>query len=197
MQTDSFKIESRKRLMTLINIARSQLQLDNDSYRALLKGATGKESLRAMGVHELETALETLKQKGFKPVSKSSTKAKSQGANRRMSAVSGNSKIALIDRIVAIWITMGHHLVISDPSEAALDTYVRRMTLKSTALGVDSVRWLDEKQAVKVLESLKNWHKRVLLERIAQRGEALPLGKNGTVASYQIVVNAYLGAGTE
>ncbi|WP_345858698.1 regulatory protein GemA [Shewanella algae] len=193
--------ENRKRLMALINIAKGKLALDEDTYRALLKGATGKESLRAMGVHELEMALATLKQKGFKPMSKSSAKANKSGTKRRMSPASGNSKIALIDRIVAIWITMGHHLVIADSNEAALDAYVRRMTLRASGagsgLGVDSVRWLDETQAVKVLESLKNWHKRVLLERIAQRGEALPLGKNGAVASYQTVVNAYLGAGIE
>lgn len=193
--------ENRKRLMALINIAKGKLALDEDTYRALLKGATGKESLRAMGVHELEMALATLKQKGFKPMSKSSAKANKSGTKRRMSPASGNSKIALIDRIVAIWITMGHHLVIADSNEAALDAYVRRMTLRASGagagLGVDSVRWLDETQAVKVLESLKNWHKRVLLERIAQRGEVLPLGKNGAVASYQTVVNSYLGAGIE
>ncbi|MCH4295596.1 regulatory protein GemA [Shewanella sp. 3B26] len=193
MQTDSFKIDSRKRLMQLINIAKGKLLLDEDTYRSLLKGITGKDSLRAMGLHELETVLEVLKQKGFKP-------HKGEGRQttaRRLSKPSGHSKLALIDRIVAVWITMGHHLVITDPSEAALDAYVRRMTSKANGvgMGVDSVRWLDEVQAVKVLESLKNWHKRELLERIAQRGEALPLGKSGAPAGYQTVVNAYLGAG--
>lgn len=183
--------QHKKRLITLINVAKAALQLDEAIYRAMLKHATGKESLRAMNLPELEQALEVFKQKGFKPTLNSHKK-------RRLSPAAGSSKVASIDKIRAIWITMGHHLVIQDNSESALDAYVRRMTHKASQQpwghGVDTAAWLTEAQAYKVLESLKNWHKRVLIERIIARGERLKMNEKGTrPASYEVIVAQYEG----
>jgi phage gp16-like protein len=179
--------QHKKRLITLINVAKGSLQLDEAIYRAMLKNATGKDSLRAMNLPELEQALEVFKQKGFKPTLNPHKK-------RRLSPAAGKSKLASIDKIRAIWITMGHHLVIQDNSESALDAYVRRMTLRSKNEGVDATAWMTEPQAYKVLESLKNWHKRVLIERIIARGERLKMNENGTrPASYEVIVAQYEG----
>ena len=181
----------KKRLITLINVAKGSLQLDEAIYRAMLKHATGKDSLRAMNLPELEQALEVFKQKGFKPTLNSHKK-------RRLSPAAGSSKVASIDKIRAIWITMGHHLVIQDNSESALDAYVRRMTLRSKNEGVDATPWMTEQQAYKVLESLKNWHKRVLIERIIARGERLKMNEAGTQpAAYESIVAQYEGHGYE
>lgn len=181
--------QHKKRLITLINVAKAALQLDEAIYRSMLKHATGKESLRAMNLPELEQALEVFKQKGFKPTLNSHKK-------RRLSPAAGSSKVASIDKIRAIWITMGHHLVIQDNSESALDAYVRRMTLRSKNEGVDATPWMTEPQAYKVLESLKNWHKRVLIERINARGERLKMNEKGTrPASYDEIVAQYEGHG--
>ncbi|MEL4293022.1 regulatory protein GemA [Shewanella xiamenensis] len=183
--------QHKKRLITLINVAKGSLRLDEAIYRAMLKHATGKESLRAMNLPELEQALDVFKQKGFKPTLNSHKK-------RRLSPAAGSSKVASIDKIRAIWITMGHHLVIQDNSESALDAYVRRMTLRSKNEGVDATPWLTEPQAYKVLESLKNWHKRVLIERIIARGERLKMNENGTQpAAYESIVAQYEGHGYE
>uniref|UniRef100_E6XHR0 Mu-like prophage protein gp16 n=1 Tax=Shewanella putrefaciens (strain 200) TaxID=399804 RepID=E6XHR0_SHEP2 len=179
--------QHKKRLITLINVAKGSLQLDEAIYRAMLKNATGKDSLRVMNLPELEQALEVFKQKGFKPTLNTYKK-------RRLSPAAGNSKLASIDKIRAIWITMGHHLVIQDNSESALDAYVRRMTLRSKNEGVDATPWMTEPQAYKVLESLKNWHKRVLIERIIARGEHLKMNEKGTrPASYEVIVAQYEG----
>ncbi|MFV0597650.1 gp16 family protein [Shewanella sp.] len=186
----------KKRLITLINVAKGSLQLDEAIYRAMLKHATGKDSLRAMNLPELEQALEVFKQKGFKPTLNSHKK-------RRLSPAAGSSKLASIDKIRAIWITMGHHLVVQDNSESALDAYVRRMTLRSRITnnqtqGVDATAWMTEQQAYKVLESLKNWHKRVLIERIIARGERLKMNDAGTQpAAYESIVAQYEGHGYE
>ncbi|MCT7944058.1 gp16 family protein [Shewanella septentrionalis] len=191
--------QHKKRLITLINVAKGSLQLDEAIYRAMLKNATGKDSLRAMNLPELEQALEVFKQKGFKPtVTNNKTAVK-----RRLSPAAGKSKLASIDKIRAIWITMGHHLVIQDNSESALDAYVRRMTLRSRITnnqtqGVDATAWMTEPQAYKVLESLKNWHKRVLIERIIARGERLKMNEAGTrPANYEVIVAQYEGHGHE
>ncbi|MBW3513218.1 regulatory protein GemA [Shewanella sp. NKUCC01_JLK] len=187
---------NKKRLITLINVAKGSLQLDEAIYRAMLKNATGKDSLRAMNLPELEKVLEVFKQKGFKPTLNTHKK-------RRLSPAAGKSKLASIDKIRAIWITMGHHLVIQDNSESALDAYVRRMTLRSRITnnqtqGVDATAWMTEPQAYKVLESLKNWHKRVLIERIIVRGERLKMNEAGTrPANYEVIVAQYEGHGHE
>ncbi|MGI2153099.1 gp16 family protein [Shewanella oncorhynchi] len=183
--------QHKKRLITLINVAKGSLQLDEAIYRAMLKNATGKDSLRAMNLPELEQALEVFKQKGFKPTLNTHKK-------RRLSPAAGKSKLASIDKIRAIWITMGHHLVIQDNSESALDAYVRRMTLRGNNEGVDATAWMTEPQAYKVLESLKNWHKRVLIERIIARGERLKMNEAGTrPANYEVIVAQYEGHGHE
>lgn len=196
--------QQKKRLITLINVAKGSLQLDEAIYRAMLKNATGKDSLRAMNLPELEQALEVFKQKGFKPIgSKQGTTNNKTAVKRRLSPAAGKSKLASIDKIRAIWITMGHHLVIQDNSESALDAYVRRMTLRSRITnnqtqGVDATAWMTEPQAYKVLESLKNWHKRVLIERIIVRGERLKMNEAGTrPANYEVIVAQYEGHGHE
>ncbi|MCU8007718.1 regulatory protein GemA [Shewanella sp. SM87] len=191
--------QHKKRLITLINVAKGSLQLDEAIYRAMLKNATGKDSLRAMNLPELEQALEVFKQKGFKPIgSKQGTTNNKTAVKRRLSPAAGKSKLASIDKIRAIWITMGHHLVIQDNSESALDAYVRRMTLRSKSEGVDATAWMTEQQAYKVLESLKNWHKRVLIERITVRGERLKMNEAGTrPANYEVIVAQYEGHGHE
>lgn len=191
--------QHKKRLITLINVAKGSLQLDEAIYRAMLKNATGKDSLRAMNLPELEQALDVFKQKGFKPTATNNKTA----VKRRLSPAVGKSKLASIDKIRAIWITMGHHLVIQDNSESALDSYVRRMTLRSRITnnqtqGVDATAWMTEPQAYKVLESLKNWHKRVLIERIIARGERLKMNEAGTQpAAYESIVAQYEGHGYE
>ncbi|QYK02776.1 gp16 family protein [Shewanella psychrotolerans] len=181
--------QNKKRLITLINIAKGQLCLDNELYRSMLNAATGKDSLRAMSLSELEQALECFKQKGFKP---RSTSRQTGVKGKRLSPKSGSAKVAMIDKIRAVWITMGHHNVIQDASETALDAYVRRIT-KSQQL-IDSTAWLNEQQAYRVLESLKNWHRRELLERIALRTASNSTKSNDQTLGYNQVVDLYLNA---
>ncbi|MPW30478.1 DUF1018 domain-containing protein [Agarivorans sp. B2Z047] len=152
----------RKRLITLLHVAKQSLALDEDIYRAMLFDATGKRSAGDMSVRELEVVLECFKNRGFKPVSKRPKK-------RRLSPKSGNAKNPVIDKIVAVWITMAKHGFLRDGSEAALDLYVRRMTLRSKGKGVDSARWLDVDTAAPVLESLKQWHRRVMIAKLEQQ----------------------------
>jgi phage gp16-like protein len=187
-------LRSKNRLKTLIHVAKGQLGLEDDIYRAMLKHATGKDSLRLMSLSQLEMALSAFKQKGF--ITKKSTLNKHKTpVKRRLSQPSGRSKVAIIDKIVAIWITMSHHMIIRDSSEAALDAYVRRMTLRRHGEGVDSVRWLDQDMGYQVLESLKNWHKRELTARIVARGETPVKGASRHAASYQAILEQYQSIG--
>jgi len=66
-------MSNRQRLIAQIHIGKQQLGMDDDTYRALLKSATGKTSSANMGVMDLHKVVEAMKQRGFK------VKAKSDG----------------------------------------------------------------------------------------------------------------------
>lgn len=57
---------TRPKLIQLIHIAKSQLGLDDSTYRANLIQVTGKSSTKTMTLAELRTVFEDLKTKGFK-----------------------------------------------------------------------------------------------------------------------------------
>ena len=185
-------LRKKNRLKTLINVARGQLGLEDDLYRTMLTSATGKDSLRAMTLPELEIALTAFKNKGFK-AKKTPLTSNKTAFKGRLSKPAGRSKVAIIDKIIAVWITMSHHMIVRDSSETALDAYVRRMTLRRHGEGVDSVRWLDQDMGYQVLESLKNWHKRELIERIIARGQQPAKTLTGHVAGYEVIVQQYQG----
>jgi phage gp16-like protein len=197
------KPDHKLRLIKLIHVAKRQLNLDEHTYRLMLTQATAKESLRAMNLIELEQVLSLFKQKGFIIQVKPRTNKRlhlpvmsPDVTPKRRSPASGTSPNALIDKIRAIWITMGHHFIIEDNSETALDAFVRRMTGTKKGQGVDSTQWLSDAQAVKVLESLKNWHRRELIERIKARGQTLPPRDNNRLPSYNAVLEIYLNTAT-
>ena len=86
---------TRSNAIQLIHIAKGQLALDDDTYRALLGTAVpGKTSCSDMTVNELQHVIKALEAKGFK--SKPQRRSK-----RRMSAPSDVSL-----KIRAIWKTM-------------------------------------------------------------------------------------------
>ena len=57
----------------LIHIAKNQLQLDDDLYRANLNELTGKNSCSAMSIPELFKVLDHMKKSGFKISNKKET----------------------------------------------------------------------------------------------------------------------------
>jgi len=67
-------MSNRQKLIAQIHNGKQQLGLDDDTYRALLKSATGKTSSANMGVMELHKVVEAMKQRGFKVKGKSDGK---------------------------------------------------------------------------------------------------------------------------
>lgn len=136
----------RKALLAKIHIAKKQLGLDDETYRQALKREVNKDSCANMTPDELETVLKAFKKQGFKTRLNSNKK--------RLSPKSETLPLNEINKIRAIFIQMGKDGFLRDASEPALSGFVKRMTK------VDSVQWLKYKDAVKVLEALKLWHKR-------------------------------------
>ncbi len=140
------KTDPRQKLVRLIHVAKRDLNMDDDVYRAILLKIGKTESSSKMTVPELERTLEHMKRCGFKVRSKISKNVKS-----RPLADDAESK-----KIRALWIFLHEMGLVRNSSEAALAAYVKRMT------GVETLQWLDREQAKSMIESLKKWAMRVL-----------------------------------
>jgi phage gp16-like protein len=133
--------QQKQKFIRLIHVAKRELGLDEDTYRAMLVNVTGMDSTKAMPLYKLEAVVKHLKQTGFKVRSKPQT---------RQLADDLQSK-----KIRALWLDMHDEGIVKNPSEAALAAYVKRLT------GVDSLHWLSSEQASSVIETLKKWQKRM------------------------------------
>lgn len=158
------KPNPRRQLVTMIHIARTQLAMDNNSYRAnLMHYANGKNSCVDMTIPELETVLEAFKKLGFKPVKTANKKRLSpstkQGPKDERSAIR------------AIWIFMHRAGFVQDESETALNSWVQRMTAQlNGGVGIAEVQWLRGDESARVLNSLKRWSRRCLFDDLKKRG---------------------------
>jgi phage gp16-like protein len=125
-----------KALIQKIHIAKSQLGLDDETYRATLLQLVAKDSSKAMTEAELQTVLQHFQKAGFKPKGKLFT-----GPSSKYAA-----------KIHALWISSWNLGVIRDNSDAAMEAFIHRQT------GVAKAQWLkDAKDAAKVIDALKAW----------------------------------------
>lgn len=174
-------MNNRSQLIKLIHVGQRELGLDDDTYRLMLSSETGKTSCKQLNIKQLEQVLGAMKLRGFKH----QANARKTPFKRRLSAKSGNVKTQ-IDKINAIWITMFRHGFVRDGSAAALDVYVRRMTNRAQGEGVDHVAWCTPSQARTVLESLKRWHRRVMVDAIDAANVQIK-----QAVSYEMVLDIY------
>lgn len=130
----------------IINIAKGQLRLDEDDYRALLVTVTGKDSLRAMSERERIAVIERLKKRGFR--------------------ISSGGKVLpvshqpYIRKIHALWKSCHRAGAIENGSREALRAFCKRFV----AHGDDSVAvdpdMLSYAQATPIIEALKKMEAR-------------------------------------
>lgn len=130
---------SKNKLIQLIHIAKSQLAIDDDTYRQMLLSTSGKQSTRQCTLSQLQTVLDALKARGFsvKPVKKA-------GSVKPDSAPQSK-------KIRSLWLTLADAGLVRDSSEDALARWVKRET------GVEALQWLDNQQASQCIEKLKRW----------------------------------------
>lgn len=125
------------RSLAAIHVAKKQLGLDDDTYRAMLTRLTGKQSAKDMNETERFTVIEALRQQGFKKVSKPSQK--------RL-----EGKFA--PKLQALWIAAWNLGLVKNRTDEALISFIKRQT------GIDHVRFLRYgDDAAKVIEALKAW----------------------------------------
>ena len=125
------------RSLAAIHVAKKQLGLDDDTYRAMLTRLTGKQSAKEMNEKERFTVIEALRQQGFKKVSKP-TQKRLEG------------KFA--PKLQALWIAAWNLGLVKNRTDEALISFIKRQT------GIDHARFLRyPDDAAKVIEALKAW----------------------------------------
>ena len=143
---------TRQKLIQLIHIAKSQFRVDDESYRLILNRTAGKNSCKECTAAELMQVLAHFEKIGFK-VKRTKRKNHTQTMPK-------NSKISY--KIRAIWDDMAKNGFVRDPSESALNSFVRKVVNSGhKKVLILNINALNNEQATMVLERLKKWQARV------------------------------------
>lgn len=139
------KTYAKPKLIQLIHIGKSKLCLDDDTYRSLLIGMTGKGSTKAMNLSELQTVLSRMRKLGFVPTRATPT-------TQQASKDSGTTD--QLNLIRHLWHSLHNLGAVRVNTETAMASYIK----KQSGVSIDE---LDMVQASRVIESLKKWIERV------------------------------------
>jgi phage gp16-like protein len=126
----------RKRELALIHMAKTQLAMDDDAYRAMLRQAAGVNSAKDLDWKGRAKVLEHLKACGFKP------------GTRPKRPLADDPRSRLIRHL---WLDLHKRGRVRNPSEKALAAFVKRIT------GVEALQWLSAEQAGQVIGALREW----------------------------------------
>lgn len=129
-----------QRLIQLVHIGKSQLKMDEESYRYLLKQQFNQSSSQDLTQTELRQLITILQAKG---------------ATIRLPFGRSQPLNPMQKKLWAIWKSMADNKIISVGSSKALDVYVQRLFAGKT--------WctLNQAEMSQVIESLKQWQKRL------------------------------------
>lgn len=147
----------RKQLIQLIHIGKSKLQMDKEVYRLFLVNTVGKDSCTQMNLIELNKVVDAMKKRGFQV-----TGVRSKYANHKppQSFIPESSNI--VKKIRSKWLEMHYQGIIKNSSEASLNAYIAKIAKNKDGQPIPFVTWLDNGQAIRVLETLKKWQQREL-----------------------------------
>lgn len=127
----------------MIHIAKDQLAMEEDAYRALLWTIGRVSSAADLDWAGRKQLLDHLKKCGFKPTPPKSARNGRDPYDDEQ-----------LKKIHALWLELHGAGVVKDPSDRALNRWVKRMT------GVDVLRWLKPDQKATLIEALKKWNDR-------------------------------------
>lgn len=128
--------KARRATLAKVHIAKKELRLDEDDYRAILLEETGHHSAGYCTVEQLHRLLERFKALGFKPV------FKGRGAKPADHPMAKKAR--------ALWISLHQLGVIRNPSERALEAMAKRQ------LKCEKLAWAKQSHGGKLIEALKS-----------------------------------------
>lgn len=150
----------RNKLVQLIHVAKKDLGLDDDAYRAVLREQTGAETTSHLGIKGLEKVLDHMQARGFVIRAKPRGKA----APLKREVISDDDE--QIRKIRSLWLELRDMGVLRDSSEAALNNYCKRIT------GIARLDWVPTTtRLTQVIETMKQWIARE--EKIIQEAEII------------------------
>lgn len=133
-----------------VQVARKQLALTDDDYRAILQRVTGQTSSTACGPAQLDDVLREFTRLGWTP-------APGKAGGKARGPLSPHAQVRMI---YAVWQDIRPHLAVGDDS--ALRSFVERQTkTDANPAGVSAPEFLDAAMANRVLEGLKAWRARL------------------------------------
>jgi len=145
----------RQNLIRLVHVAKRDLNLDDDTYRAMLVAATGQASSADLSVPQLERVLAHMKKSGFTVRHKARADRPRDSRHTAGTLSRPIAQDAQSRKIRALWLSLHKMGAVRDASEAALGAYVKRIT------HIDSLSWISADQASRVIETLKQWQARI------------------------------------
>ena len=130
----------------MIHVAKKDLRMDNETYRAMLWTHGRVKSSADLDSHGRNKVIQHLRNIGWVPIK-----------SKRNKKYSPKSRGSIADKARALWIDMFKHGLINDGSEKALSSFVKKMT------GLDAVDFMnnDTRSANKVIEALKSMRQRL------------------------------------
>lgn len=145
----------RKQLIAKVHIAKAEMRLSNDDYRALLLGAVNKDSCAQMTVKELETVLAEMEAHGWanshSPLPPHSpTPPPADTPTPKNKATSRQRQL-----IRQMWREGGAAGWVKAPTDKGLRHFIKR------TCQVEGLEWLTVKQASDCIEALKAMKERV------------------------------------
>lgn len=151
----------RKRFYTLLQVGKVELGWDDEFYYGIFlpsmgagKKPDGKYSASTLSNTQLFSAVERMKDKGFKVKQKSGNMSVSADGLKKIQAVCTLADDAQSRKIRALWLELHDVGHVRNSSEASLLAYVKNCT------SIDRLEWLNTAQASNVIERLKKWLKR-------------------------------------
>ncbi|WP_040728243.1 gp16 family protein [Thiomicrorhabdus sp. Kp2] len=142
---------SRQSNLAKIHIAKKDLGMADDAYRAMLLDVAKVDSASKLDFHGQYAVLQRLKELGWKP-----TRGLKVGVTGRKSGKTYAQKKSQGDKIRALWIELHNLGIVKDKSEAALMAYIKRMTQGK----FEAPQFCDQDTASRIIESLKQWKRR-------------------------------------
>lgn len=125
-----------------IHIARAQLGLDDETYRAILWAVARVRSAKDLDWTGRKRVLEHFKAKGWKPAAPKKAKASTP-------VESGQPGL-----VRSLWSDLHEAGKVRDPSDAALGAWLKRNHWP------ERPEWLDGRQITQAIEALKQWLER-------------------------------------
>lgn len=173
-------------MIRLLHVAKNDLHMEEADYRTVLLTASNDQhdSSSSMSITELERALAHMKRCGFKVRTKPKADRKAP-APKPSRALAGDPESK---KIRALWLMLHDLGAVTNPSEAALAAYVKRITK------VDDLHWIDSTQATTLIETLKKWALRYLpaaIEKLVTEVKAAGLGYMQAMLLNETLRNAY------